>query len=670
MVAVSLNYWRTSLAIFAGRIVQVNSGSLADIDHVILFMQGNPPRPIVLHPYTDYRSENRAFDHYFGTMAGVRGFSDPNVQVNPDGRTVWQQNVDTNVTGNPNAQLNMTGQTEWQLNETSNNNIEYLLPFYLNWEGGNRTESTQCMVAGDNGWSDNQAALNGGLNNQWATNNTAWSWGFFKRSDIPVQYDIADGWIIGDMYQESIIASTAPNRVAWMSGSINAPGSPQTPNQGGNPYIDNNFVPGCDDGGINCYPLLWKTVPEHYEDAGVSWSVFQDIDNFDDNALSYFGQFQKAANDSSLHLKGVAGESLSKFYARAANGTLPSVSIVVGPMELSEHAPMAPRDGAWLQKRILEAVTQGPSWSKSVLIYSYDETGGWGDHVVPYHSPPGTAGEWIDDPDRVLGQTYTGPGFRVPFYIVSPWTRTKTGAVFTEHADHNSQILFIEEWLAAQGKNVVTNQMVPWRRQHMSNLVNAFDFDHPDYSIPEISNAPAPTIDAQGAYYHGSFECLAKFTNARPRVPLDSQIDPKDVPRLSEEGFKVMRGALTEGRYIVFELGDWSLSNNGGRYIEATKPTSRHEDIAQRWIVHSLAEGGNKFKISSAKDGRYLGGIFGEFCGREEADAQEYTVIFHASQGYALQREDGKFLSISRWGSVVGSSVPVYFQAYSVTYHV
>jgi phospholipase C len=70
-----------------------------------------------------------------------------------------------------------------------------------NYEGGSFLDATQCMVAGDNGWQDNHAALNGGLNNHWATNNTPWSWGHFKRSDIPVQYSIADAWTVGDMYQ-------------------------------------------------------------------------------------------------------------------------------------------------------------------------------------------------------------------------------------------------------------------------------------------------------------------------------------------------------------------------------------------------------------------------------------------------------------------------------------
>lgn len=91
------------------------AGSIADIEHVVLFMQ-----------------ENRAFDHYFGTMAGVRGFSDPNVQVN-NGTPVWYQVV----------------------NGSLSNATDTLLPFYLNYQGGSWEEATQCMEAGDNGWDSN-----------------------------------------------------------------------------------------------------------------------------------------------------------------------------------------------------------------------------------------------------------------------------------------------------------------------------------------------------------------------------------------------------------------------------------------------------------------------------------------------------------------------------------
>ena len=82
------------------------------------------------------------------------------------------------------------------------------------------------------------------------------------------------------MYQESVIASTNPNRVSWVSGTINVqPGSP-VPEDDGGVYIDNNETPGCEGSDLNCYPLKWKTTPEFLEDAGVTWQVYQDTDNF------------------------------------------------------------------------------------------------------------------------------------------------------------------------------------------------------------------------------------------------------------------------------------------------------------------------------------------------------------------------------------------------------
>lgn len=92
-------------------------------------------------------------------------------------------------------------------------------------------------------------------------NNTALSWAHFNRQDIPVHFGIAEAWTVGDMYQvpklirilhrldtdvfqqEGVIAATEPNRVTWMSGSINCPGGPQTPDQGGT-VLDNNGTPG------------------------------------------------------------------------------------------------------------------------------------------------------------------------------------------------------------------------------------------------------------------------------------------------------------------------------------------------------------------------------------------------------------------------------------------
>lgn len=130
-------------------------------------------------------------------------------------------------------------------------------------------------------------------------------------------YDLSHEYLFmnSDLSQESVIAATNPNRVTWASGSINVPGSPQNKSEGGFPYIDNNETPGCESGGFNCYPLSWKTAAEFYQDSGVSWSIFQDADNFDDNPLAWFAQFQDALPGSQLSNKGFVGSSLDDFYA-------------------------------------------------------------------------------------------------------------------------------------------------------------------------------------------------------------------------------------------------------------------------------------------------------------------------------------------------------------------
>jgi phospholipase C len=113
-------------------------------------------------------------------------------------------------------------------------------------------------------------------------------------------------------------------------------------------------------------------VPEYYTNAGVSWQLYQDTDNFDDNPLAWFKQFQTASNTSTLGKSGMSFVGLDKFYSDAAAGTLPKVSYIVGPAELSEHPPYQPKDGAWLQKQVVDAVVNSPVYNKTALIISYD----------------------------------------------------------------------------------------------------------------------------------------------------------------------------------------------------------------------------------------------------------------------------------------------------------
>lgn len=124
--------------------------------------------------------------------------------------------------------------------------------------------------------------------------------------------------------------------------------------------------------GVSCYPLKWKTIYELYEKAGVSWQVYQGKNNYDDNPLAWFEQYQEASDSSPLAQKGLAYLGLDAFYDAAADGSLPEVSFIVGPKELSEHPPYTPQEGGWLQKKVVDAVVNGPKYNSSLLMISYD----------------------------------------------------------------------------------------------------------------------------------------------------------------------------------------------------------------------------------------------------------------------------------------------------------
>ena len=173
----------------------------------------------------------------------------------------------------------------------------------------------------------------------------------------------------------------------------------------------------------------------------------------------------------------------------------------------------------------------GKNWNSTALMVSYDETGGWADHVMSPHAERGTPGEWIHDPYTPDGKLApTGPGFRLPFYIISPYTRK--GGVFTEVTSHESQTLFLEEWAKANGKPFTVDVMNKWRREQLSNLVNAFDFNSSDMSVPDIPKVDEPTKDAITGEFNGAWNCILKFKgDVQPKVPYDCLLYTSPSPR-------------------------------------------------------------------------------------------------------------------------------------------
>ncbi|WFD34153.1 phospholipase C [Malassezia cuniculi] len=607
----------------AGAAAAAAEEGLKKIEHIVLFMQ-----------------ENRAFDHYFGTMAGVRGFQDPNAHVSKNtGKSVFYQPVDGTIE-----------------DAAPPKNVSELLPWYVNYEGGDWAKRTQCMIAGSNDWRNNQAAWNKGEIDRWALNNTPYSMGYLKREDLPVHFTLAEEFVVGDSYYESVISSTSPNRVAWISGSINTEGSSVGGNNKklGGPVLDNENTPGCektDNGGpMSCHPLRWKTMPEYLQDAGITWQFYQDEDNFGDDPLEDFERFQQATlRKEELAARGTARIGLKRFYADAKAGKLPQVSFIVAPAQLSEHPPYTPNDGAWLQRKVAEAVMHGPKWNSSALILSYDETGGWADHVMAPHASKDTPGEWITDPyNATLGLAPTGPGFRLPFYIVSPYTRR--GGVFTEHAAHESQIMFVEEWAKAHGMGFESKEVNAWRRAQLSNLVNAFDFANVDYSVPTVPEMGAPSKDPLTQQYNGGDVCQARYDkDVQPRVPYGEQ-HAAEALRV-EAGHKRVRGDITEGRYLTLEQGGKAVKVvNGTLGVGAVDRKDKSGLFVVHWASGEPAAG--RFVVTDYAKKQYVTAAGGLSSKRGEAG--EFSIRDRGNGAGHDVESGGKYVGISGGKVVVG----------------
>ena len=370
----------------------VPMGSLNDIDHVVIFFQ-----------------ENRSFDHYFGTRQGVRGFGDTSVLMNSGNRPIWYQNDPTNPDG-------------------------YLLPYRLN----TATTSGACGPDPGHYWEQQHAAWNGGKLDGFATATGSAAMGYFTSTDLPFYSALADQFTLCDQYFCSVLGPTTPNRLYTMSATIDPGGS------GGGPVTTNAVG-----------PFTWATYPERLQQAGISWRIYHEADDFDDNPLKFFSAFQNLPESDPLFDAAMRNRAADEFVNDARNGNLPQVSWIVAPTVKSEHPPFPPAVGEDVTSTILAALMSNAQlWAKTLFILSYDENGGFFDHVPPPIPAPGTAGEYVGDEP-------IGLGFRVPAIIVSPWS--KGGRVNSEVFDHTSTLRLLEQRFGAVR---LTNRLAIQEKRH------------------------------------------------------------------------------------------------------------------------------------------------------------------------------------------------------------
>ena len=427
------------------------SGSIDDVGHVVILMQ-----------------ENRSFDHYFGMLPGVRGFNDRLTIPQAAERQVWQQRDALGLE---------------------------VLPYHLDMHSGN----AQRVSGTPHSWLDAQLAWNHGRFGAWPRYKTRPSMAYYTQAELPFQYALAEAFTVCDAYHCSVHGGTNPNRLFLFTGSNDPRGT------GGGPAIDNRN----DDLGPVAEGYRWTTYAERLEAAGISWKLYQNMDdNFTDNPLEGFASFRRAHyEDRSSPLMKALSSTLSRDNLDGLRndvlaGALPQVSWVIAPSAYSEHTgPSSPVQGAWYVQEVLKALIADPQvWSRTALLVMFDENDGFFDHMPPPAAPSLAAdgslagASTVDDSSERHrdGRVY-GPGPRVPMWVVSPWSRG--GWVDSQVFDHSSVIRFLEARFG-----VVEPNISAWRRAVCGDLTSAFNFRTPNSEplplLPERSRAEADAIRA------------------------------------------------------------------------------------------------------------------------------------------------------------------------------
>ncbi|MCF3118594.1 phospholipase C, phosphocholine-specific [Streptomyces arenae] len=451
-----------------------HGGGLDSIEHVVILMQ-----------------ENRSFDHYFGSLRGVRGFGDRNAIRLPSGKTVFEQ---------PGG-------------------LRTILPFPVREAAATQKKDLQYIGALDHSWSGGAKAWHDGWMDGWITAKTAATMAYYTREDIPLHYELADTFTVCDAYHSSIHTSTSPNRNHLWSGKTGY--EPNGKRAVGNDAYDEGTHPGYD----------WGTYAERLEKAGVSWRTYTEWENFTDNQIEFFATF-KAVARKALTAAGTGLTYMEAFYAKVrdakdeaererllasldqgvaaltrserslferglrrvptgkladtfaedvAEGRLAKVSYLVPSALDSEHPSVSsPIHSATIVYKVLDALASHPEvWRRTAVFINYDENDGFFDHVPP----PVPGGDSPAEREERWEGRPTGLGARVPMLVVSPWT--VGGYVCSEVFDHTSVVRFLEKWTGVKEPNIGA-----WRRKVTGDLTGAFDFRR-GHRQPEVEQPGA-----------------------------------------------------------------------------------------------------------------------------------------------------------------------------------
>jgi len=329
-------------------------------------------------------------------------------------------------------------------------------------------ETQLCIEDVAHSWNASHLQYDGGKNDGFVLTNDPngeRAVGYFDGNDIPFYWDLYSTFAMSDHHHCSMLGGTYPNRWYFLSATSFG-------------MITNEFIP---EDRFDQEPFV---IMQELDDAGVDWHVYYETVPFLFTYLSYIG----AAGDHS-------SDSVDQFFVDLDAGTLAPV-VWIDPAfsgtitdETDEHPPSIPQVGeAWVEN-IIRAVMASDIWSRTAIILTYDEHGGFFDHVPP---PPACAPD--DRPPDLQADDEPGEfdrlGFRVPLVVVSPYS--KPSYVSKETTDATSILRLLE---ARFDLPALTS-----RDANAWPLLDMFDFNNPAFmEPPELDPSvlpPEPVIQA------------------------------------------------------------------------------------------------------------------------------------------------------------------------------
>lgn len=339
-------------------------------------------------------------------------------------------------------------------------------------------DTARCIHDTAHDWGEVHRQYNNGAMDGFVTTNNPMgerALTYFTHEDLPFYYSLATTFAMADHYHSSVLGPTWPNRLYFMAGTSFG-------------LAQNVFV--AQDTRAHPVSHLFSRL----DDAGLSWKDYAG----GPRTLGFFPYYGILRTQTRQHFA-----RIEDLLTDLRQGTLPAVSLIepdflgAGGERVDEHPPGTPQQGERFVESIVRALMASPAWSRSVLFITYDEHGGFADHVAP---PP--ACEPDDLTPTLNGMPAEGRfdryGIRVPFMVVSPYARRH----FVSHRvyDHTSVLRFIE---ARFGLPALTR-----RDANAAIPTDMFDFASPPFMTPPTIAPSAGLDDATRA------RCNAQFPSA------------------------------------------------------------------------------------------------------------------------------------------------------------